>query len=161
MNIFPTYSEVLVSPYSSEEVCKKLQAVTKKVNYLDGPFDLSKSYQFNGEVNKKHFYLSLIINRADSFLPLIKGTIEPVKNGCILFLKYSLFPSSIFFLAFWGLITFLLGAFFIFIEDHWVYGLASILAGLGNFLFAWFYFNSKLKQSQMIFHQMLSLQEKD
>lgn len=161
MNIFPTYSEVLVSPFSSEEVARKLQAVTKKVNYLEGPIILNKTHQFNGQVDRKHFHLSLIINKPDSFLPLIKGKIEPVKSGCILFLRYSLFPSSAFFLAFWGIVTFLLAIFFILYENQWLYALLCLLAGVGNFVFAWSYFNTKLKQSQIIFHQMLSLQEKD
>lgn len=161
MKIFPSYSEVLVSPYSSEEVARKLQAVTKQVNYLDSPLKLNKTHHFNGQVGMRSFQLSLIINRADSFLPLIKGTIEPVKSGCILFLNYSLFPSSVMFLAFWGMVTFFMALFFVLSENQWLFALASILAGVGNFLFAWSYFKSKLKQSQTVFHQMLSLQEKD
>lgn len=161
MNIFPTYSEVLVSSLTCEEVARKIGAVTKKVDYLDVTVKKEKKHQFNGEVDDKHFSLSLIINQADSFLPLMNGKIESTKNGCILFLNYSLFPSSIFFLVFWGVVTFFLALFFILHEKQWLHALISILAGAGNFVFAWSYFKTKLKQSQMIFHQMLSLQEKN
>lgn len=161
MNFFPTYSEILVSSLSCEEVARKIGAVTKKVDYLDVAVKKEKWHQFNGEVDTRHFRLSLIINNADSFLPLINGKIESTKNGCILFLRYSLFPSSVFFLAFWGIGSVLLALFFIFYEKQWLYALICILAGAGNFLFAWSYFKTKLKQSQMIFHQMLSLQEKN
>lgn len=161
MKIFPGYSEILVSPFTGEEVTRKLLAVTKNVNYLDGPVSLKKTHLFNGKVDGNHFYLSLIIHKADSFLPLIKGKIEPVKSGCILFLNYSLFPASVFFLSFWGVIALLATLFFIFHEGQWLYAVTSLLIGAGNFAFAWSYFKGKLKKSQLIFHQMLSLQEKD
>jgi hypothetical protein len=161
MDIFPTYSEILVSSLSCEEVARKIGTATKMVNYLDGTIKNEKNQHFSGEVDHQHFRLSLIINKADSFLPLINGKIEPTKRGCILFLKYSLFPSSVFFLAFWGILSLLLALFFVIHENQWLNALISILAGAGNFLFAWSYFKTKLKQSQLIFHQMLSLQEKN
>lgn len=161
MNIFPNHTEVLVSSFSCEEVARKITAVTRKVNYMDYRDYAVESYQFNGEIDKGNFRLSLIIKRADSFLPLIRGRIEPTKTGCILFLKYSLFPSSVFFLAFWSIITALFAAFFIFYENQWLYASACLFAGFANFAFAWIYFKSKLKQSQTVFHQMLDLQEKN
>lgn len=160
MNIFPHHSEILVSSFSCEEVARKIAAVTKRVNYMDyGEYSI-ESYRFNGEIDTKRFRLSLLIKRADSFLPLIHGKIEPTSSGCILFLKYTLFPSSIFFLAFWSIVTVLMAVLFMFYDKQWLYAAACLLAGTGNFVFAWVYFKSKLKQSQMIFHQMLSLQEK-
>jgi hypothetical protein len=161
VNIFPKYSEVLVSPFSCEEVIRKIELVTKSVDYLDYPINREDKFRFNGRIDNRQFRLSLIIRQADSFLPLIHGKIEPIKNGCLLFLSYSLFPSSIFFLAFWGVVTFLMALFFIFYQNQWLYAAFCLLAGAGNFLFAWSYFKTKLKQSQVIFHEMLSLQEKD
>ena len=161
MRIFPKYSEVLVSACSNEEVERKLLAVTKRVNYLDRSNATNEPYLFNGQVNGDRFCLSLIINNADSFLPLIRGRVEPLKTGSILYLSYSLFPSSMFFLAFWGLVTLGAALLFIIMEQEWLYAAACLAAGAGNFAFAWSYFKRKLKQSQQIFHQMLSLQEKD
>lgn len=161
MDIFPHHSEILVSSFSCEEVVRKIAAVTKKIDYLDYREYSVKSYQFNGKIDKSRFRLSLVIRRADSFLPLIRGKIEPTKTGCILFLKYTLFPSSIFFLAFWSVITLFMAIFFFFYENQWIYAAACLMAGIGNFAFSWFYFKSKLKQSQLIFHQMLDLQEKN
>lgn len=160
MNIFPHHSEILVSSFSCEEVVRKIAAVTKKVDYLDYREYPMKRYQFNGKIDESRFRLSLVIRRADSFLPLIRGKIEPTQTGCILFLKYTLFPSSIFFLAFWSIITLAIAIVF-FYEKQWAYAAGCLMAGLGNFAFSWFYFKSKLKQSQSIFHQMLDLQEKN
>lgn len=161
MDIFPHHSEILVSSFSCEEVVRKITAVTRKIDYLDYREYSVKSYQFNGKIDESRFRLSLVIRRADSFLPLIRGKIEPTKTGCILFLKYTLFPSSIFFLAFWSVITLFMAIFFFFYENQWIYATACLTAGIGNFAFSWFYFKSKLKQSQSIFHQMLDLQEKN
>lgn len=160
MNIFPHHSEILVSSFSCEEVARKIAAVTKRVNYLDYAEYSVENCRFNGEIDKNRFRLSLVIKRADSFLPLIKGKIEPTNNGCILFLKYTLFPSSVFFLVFWSTITLLSAFLFVMYNNQWLYASLCLLAGTGNFAFAWLYFKSKLKQSQLIFHQMLSLQEK-
>lgn len=160
MNIFPHHSEILVSSFSCKEVVRKIASVTKRLDYLDYREYSIMGYQFNGKIDESRFRLSLVIRRADSFLPLIRGKIEPTKTGCILFLKYTLFPSSIFFLAFWSIIT-LATAIVFFYENQWAYAAGCLAAGLGNFAFSWFYFKSKLKQSQSIFHQMLDLQEKN
>src|SRR5690606_15728115 len=149
----------LVSPFSMEEVAKKIHAVTREVDYLGYPITKEK-HHFNGVVNAATFTLSLIITRPNSFIPLIKGKIEPTNSGCILFLRYTLFPSSVFFLAFWGLICFLFALYLAFLEGRWLYAFFSLSAGMGNFVFAWSYFKTKLKESQKVFHDMLSLQEK-
>jgi hypothetical protein len=161
VNIFPHHSEILVSSFSCEEVVRKIAAVTKKIDYLDYREYSLKSYQFNGKIDESRFCLSLVIRRADSFLPLIRGKIEPTQTGCILFLKYTLFPSSIFFLAFWSTITLFMAAYFFLYANQWIYTVACLTACLGNFTFSWFYFKSKLKRSQSLFHQMLDLQEKN
>ena len=159
MSIFPSHSEILVSPFSREEVARKIHAVTREVDYLSHPTTKEK-HHFNGVVNDATFTLSLIITRPNSFIPLIKGKIESTNSGCILFLKYTLFPSSMFFLAFWGLICFLFALYLALHDGKWLYALFSLSAGVGNFIFAWSYFKTKLKESQRVFHDMLSLQEK-
>src|SRR5690554_3201905 len=161
VNIFPNHSEILVSSFSCEEVARKIAAVTQRVNYMDLRDYAVNSPQFNGQVGQNCFQLSLVIKRANTFLPLIRGKMEPTKSGCILFLNYFLFPSAVMLLAFWSLITLLMTLFFIFYDRQWAYALACLAACLGNFGFSWVYFKSKLKESQIIFHQMLSLQEKE
>ena len=160
MNVFPKYSEVLVSSFSPEEVLGKIRSATFKVNGPE-PWEADNKHLFNGRVGRENFRISLKIKRADSFLPLISGKIEPINSGCILFLDYTLFPASVLFLAFWGIVTFLMAIFLILYENNLFYALASLLAGVGNFVFAHHYFKTKIKHSQSIFHQMLSLQEKD
>ena len=161
MNVFPKYSEVLVSSFSPEEVVGKIRSATYKVNSPEDWEADDTKHLFNGKVGTEKFRLSLNIKKADNFLPLISGKIEPINSGCIIFLNYSLFPASALFLAFWGIITFLAAIFLILYENNFFYALVSLSAGVGNLAFAHHVFKTKIKHSQLIFHRMLSLQEKD
>jgi len=154
----PHYTEVLVSSMTCEEVITRLDGVTKDVDYLAHPLQ-DRGQLFNGKVYDQSFHLSLVVRRADSFLPLIKGEIESTHSGCIIFLDYRLFPGSVFFLIFWSIITLAMGMFFFFVEQEPWFAMASLAIGIGNVWFAWSHFKRKVKQSQKIFHQMLSLQK--
>jgi hypothetical protein len=160
MNLIPQQSEVLVSSLTANEVVRRLDAVTKDVNYLDVE-DFQPKKKFNGKVNGKTFHLSLSTDSGDTFLPLIHGNIEHTRTGCIMFLRYALFPGSIFFLYFWLFVTLLIGLFFLAAEKDWLLAITSFGAGAGNLAFAWAHFNRKVKKSQDIFREMLSLQSKD
>jgi hypothetical protein len=156
MPLFPNQSEVLVSPYSKEEVIVRLNKVTRDVNFLDYEARKANGYSFNGTFEEDRFRVSLVIDKADSFLPLIKGKVESTPIGCILFLEYRLFPSSAFFLAFWSGVTLLMGLFFGFLADKPGYAVLSLALGLGNYLFAWFHLRRKVKVSQKIFYGLLN-----
>lgn len=160
MNPFPNHSEVLVSSLSKKEVEGRLEKETQDVNFLDFERRILKGFKFNGKVESDFFRLSLAINKPDSFLPLILGKIEQTPKGCILFLKYRLFPSSTFFLGFWTVVTIALSVFFGLSEKP-IYAGFSLFACFGNYYFAWNYFKMKIKISQQIFHRILNLDNKD
>jgi hypothetical protein len=161
MPFFPSHSEVLVSPFNKTEVIDRLEKVTKNVNFLDYEARKAKGHRFNGTLKKDSFSISLVIDKGDSFLPLIQGKFETTPMGCMLFLKYSLFPSSVFFLAFWTIVTLLLTLFFGLIAKNLWYALISFLLGLGNYLFSWAYFKRKIRISQGIFYELLNFPEED
>ncbi|KEO72177.1 hypothetical protein [Anditalea andensis] len=160
MNLIPQHTEVLVSSLTANEVVRRLDAVTKNVSYLQVE-DFQVQKIFNGKVKEDTFHLSLSVDSGDTFLPLIHGNIDHTRAGCILFIKYTLFPGSIFFLYFWLVVTFLIGLFFLILEKNWTFALLSYGAGVGNLAFAWAHFNRKVKKSQYIFREMLSLQSTD
>lgn len=161
MPFFPNHTEILVSAFSKKEVVDRLGKVTKNVNFLDYEARIAKGYKFNGILEEDRFSVSLIIDKGDSFLPLIKGKFETTPKGCILFLKYSLFPSSVFFLAFWTIVTILLTLFFGLVAKNLWYALITFLLGLGNYLFAWSYFKRKTRISQGIFYKLLNFPEEN
>jgi len=156
MAIFPAHTEVLVSSLTKEDVMSRLDEVTKQVNYLDYRLEEKPGHLFNGTLEDTSFRISLRISRADSFLPLIHGSLEDTAMGSILFLEYKLFPSSVFFLGFWTVISVLLCLFFgIFTQKYLMAG-SCLLLGLGNYAFAWTYFKRKIRQSQRIFKELLN-----
>ncbi|QDH81509.1 hypothetical protein FKX85_06400 [Echinicola soli] len=160
MKYLPHHSEILVSSMSCEEVLSRLDHVTRDVDYLSDPLsDHAREHLFNGKISDTSFRLSMVVRRADSFLPLIKGNIESTRAGCIIFLDYRLFPGSSFFMVFWSVVTLIMGMFFLFGEEQPIFAVISFAVGLGNMLFAWSHFKRKVKQSQDIFHKMLSLQK--
>lgn len=155
MPVFPNHTEILVSSLSKSEVLNRLEAVTRDPNFLAYEAGQNQGYFFNGTLQKSGFSISQVIHKADSFLPLIQGKIEDTPSGSILFLNYSLFPGSIFFLAFWSVVTILLALFFGFIAHRYAFATASILLGLGNYIFAWTHFKRKILLSKKIFHELL------
>lgn len=162
VNLSPTSSEILVSPLPAEEVIKKALRVTKERNFLDPPrVRREEEHLFNGSVHKNTFQLSLHTENADSFLPLIRGRVESTRKGCILFIQYSFFPSTVFFIGFWAVATFFMMVFFLMLQQDWKLALLCLAAGGGNFLFSSMHFRRKVKKSKKVLHQMLDLQPND
>lgn len=161
MPFLPSHSEILVTVFSRKEVVERLGKATKNVNFLDYEARNANGFKFNGILTEEGFNVSLFVNKGDSFLPLINGKFEATPKGCILFLKYSLFPSSVFFLAFWSIVTVLLTIFFGLIVKNLQYALITFSLGLGNYLFAWSYFKRKIKVSRTIFHELLNFTEEE
>lgn len=155
MPFFPKHSEVLVSALKKAEVLQKLDLVTRDPNFLDYESRKENGFKFNGKIGKDSFRISLVITKADSFLPLIKGKLEDTPTGSILFLEYSLFPGSVFFLGFWSLVTLMLFFFFGFIGEKPGFALISLFLGIGNYAFVSNHFKRKIKTSQEIFYQLL------
>lgn len=155
MPFFPNQSEILVSPQSKVEVISNLDKVTKNTNFLSYDALKKNKHFFNGNIQEDSFSISLVIDKADSFLPLIKGKIEDTPMGSILFLSYSLFPSSAFFLGFWTIVSLLLCLFFGFVSHNYMYSALSFGFALFNYGFAWAHFRRKIKISQAVFHEIL------
>lgn len=64
---------------------------------------------FTGYVLSDRFRVSLKITKPNNFLPLVKGTIESSSSGSIVFMTYSLFPSTKVFMIFWLLFSLVAG----------------------------------------------------
>lgn len=156
MPFFPNHSEVLVSTLKNKEILNRLNKVTQNANFLDYASTNGNVHLFNGSLEKSGFRISLFISRADSFLPLIKGRIESTPSGSILFLEYSLFPGSVFFLGFWTILTVVLALIFILLVGKPYLAMISVSSGIANYWFAWAHFKRKIKISQGIFLDLLN-----
>ena len=102
VRLVPDYSETFVTTLRSKEVMYRLELITKSVDYLDETRFLSssKSVFFNGNIGENSFRISKIIDKADSFLPLIKGEISPLPKGCLVSLNFRFFQELRFFWVF-------------------------------------------------------------
>ncbi|MEB2774808.1 hypothetical protein SYJ56_05790 [Algoriphagus sp. D3-2-R+10] len=161
MNLLPYDSETLVSALSKEEVLGHLNRVTREVNYLDQRSLSKDGIIFNGLIGQNGFRISKVVNRADTFLPLILGKIETTPRGCILFIDYRLFPGALFFIAFWSIILLAFTAFYSFLLPNYAYASISFIIGLGNYIVAMYFFNRQVKASRKVFHQLIDFQMKD
>ena len=63
-----------------------------------------------GRVGEDHFQLALRARRLNGFVPIATGKIEKTSSGCLIFLTYTLMPSTRFYLLFCSLIIMLCGA---------------------------------------------------
>jgi len=140
---------------------RHLNLVTQEVNFLDQRSHKGKQILFNGMIGKNGFRISKVMNRADSFIPMILGRVESTPRGCIIFINYRLFSSSVFFLVFWSIILTAFTAFYLFVIPNFLY--AGICIGLGiiNYLLAMYFFHRQVKASRDVFYQLINFQMKD
>lgn len=157
----PIHTETLVSSFSKKEVMKSLNKVTEEINYLDRRSGPSKGVLFNGLVGESGFRISKVVDRGDTFLPLILGDIEDTPRGSIIFLKYRLFPGAIFFLAFWSVVLLAFAALCTWVNPNYTYAVICLALALANYFISNFFFQRQVKLSREIFMKLISFQMKD
>lgn len=157
----PYDSETLVSSHPKEEVLYYLNRVTREVNYLDKRSQEKSEAVFNGIVGQNGFRISKVVDRSDTFLPLLLGKIEDTPRGSIIFIDYKLFPGALFFLIFWTVVLSVFTVLYAFVIPNYTY--AIICGGLGfiNYFLAIYFFNRQVKSSRKLFHQLINFQMKD
>lgn len=161
MNLLPYDSETLVSALSKDEVLGHLNRVTREVNFLDQRTQGNMDVLFNGVVGSKGFRVSKVVDRADTFLPLILGKVEATPRGSILFIDYRLFPGALFFLAFWSIVLISFTAVYLFLIPNYVYAALCFTTAMVNYVIAMYFFNRQVKFSRKVFHQLINFQMKD
>lgn len=161
MKLLPYHSEILVSILSKKEVLSQLSKVTVEVNYLDRRTQQDQNFFFNGIVGQSGFKISKVVTRGDTFLPLLLGEVEETPRGCILFLRYKLFPGAFLFLSFWTVILLAASAFYILVTPNYLYATAALGLTALNYFVALFFFNRQVKISREILNKHLNFQMKD
>ena len=157
----PYDSETLVSALSKEEVLGHLNRVTRQVNFLDQRTQGKADIIFNGLVGQKGFRISKVVERADTFLPLILGKVEATPRGSIIFIDYRLFPGALFFLAFWSIVLIGFTVVYLFLIPNYIYSALCFTSALVNYVIAMYFFNRQVKLSRKVFHQLINFQMKD
>lgn len=112
-------------------------------------------YFFNGWIKNGRFRISKIIKIPQNFLPLISGRIEATSLGCILFVHYRLFDSTILFLSLWIGICLFIAIVFGFVLHKTAYSILALLFAFFNYFVAVKNFSLQLKRSKADFDIML------
>ncbi len=64
---------------------------------------------FTGWFGENRFRISMKIIKPNNYVPLVIGKIENTSSGSLLFINYTLFPSTKMFFIFWNLFILLVG----------------------------------------------------
>ena len=166
MKLFPYHQETLVSPLSQQALLSQLAQVTRmqvassQARGEELPQMEGKQVVFNGAIGAADFRLSQVLRKGDTFLPLLLGRVEATPRGSLLFIRYRLFPSAVFFLVFWTFLLLSFSIFYFFVEQHYAYGALCLALVLGNYTAAVFFFHRQLKRSRQLFQNVINFQER-
>lgn len=151
---WPQYTETLVLPFSAGEVLAKLQEVTREVA-VAAEEKPDKKFLFNGKISPGGFSISRMIHSPDNSLPLINARIESTSTGCIVFLRFQLFFGARIFLVFWSMVAVLLFSLFVFSGPRWIPAIASLLAGVINYVVNVTNFERRVSVSKQVLYKVL------
>lgn len=151
----PVENETLVLPYSGDKVFERLRKATRPLEpYL--PLSVQEEdFRFNGVIEVDEFRLSRKITRPNSFLPVITGKVAPTSKGCIVFLSYRLFSSTLLFIGFWSVLTLLISLYFFLYEKLYTYGTIAVIIGVANYMIALLNFRKQVAISSQLVKQTL------
>ena len=166
MQLFPYRQETLVSPLSQQALLSRLAQVTRvqttssQVKGEALPQREGQQVLFNGAIGAADFRLSQVLRKGDTFLPLLLGRVEATPRGSLLFIRYRLFSSAVFFLVFWTAVLLSFSVFYFFVEQQYLYGGLCLALALGNYAAAVFFFHRQLRRSRQLFQEVINFQER-
>ena len=101
ISLLPTDNETIVLPRSGEDTYRRLLISTSEKTLLQHD---EIELLFSGWVLPDRFRITLRARRPNHFQPLVTGKIETTSTGCILFLRYRLFPMTRILVQLWTLL---------------------------------------------------------
>lgn len=107
ISLLPSYEETLVLPRNVHDPYQRLAASTSNKPFLQPDEEI---LLFAGWVKPDRFRISLRTRRPNYFLPLVIGRLEESSTGCILLLRYVLFPTTRVLIQLWTLLVILISA---------------------------------------------------
>jgi len=110
---------------------------------------------FVGKVKQYGFQLSRRVQRANNYLPLMRGHIESTSLGSIVFIRYRLFLWTFSFLVFWSVLTMIFALYFMVYEEVYVNAIVSLLLGVANYVVAVLNFHRQVKVSSKLLRTVL------
>jgi hypothetical protein len=147
MNLLPHKTETFVVACSQREFLSSLQKATSK-NIRFQNADKNHEQLFVGWIQRNKFRISLKLNRPNNFVPLVIGQCEATSSGCIIFVKFTLFPFTRMHLIFWTMFVLIMGVILFFQYKSYLLLLAATcIMGLIHWI-AWANFSLQLKHTR-------------
>lgn len=151
----PRHEETLILGLQPTEIMQTLRQSTKPADERRHKNDHER-YAFHGTLSEHGFDLAPTLAYPSNYVPRIRGRIEGTSLGCIITLKYRLFPSTKLFLVLVSAMLFTLVLLFTLAFPNVLYALSALLAGLGNY---WITLTSFHKQTSEAHKRLLRLLE--
>ncbi|TAF64413.1 MAG: hypothetical protein EAZ55_11290 [Cytophagales bacterium] len=163
MSWLPLQRMVIVSEKTPEEIVQKLRNVTLETNTIALPEIIKQRNQkqnwasrFIGTVQPLSFRICPYVPYTEYFLPLIKGKIERSSRGCIVFLQYSFFPSTLLMLSLGGVAGIVSAFLQLIFKKNFLFFLFLLIIYIGLYSIILFNFKQKIKAIMQSMDQLLA-----
>jgi hypothetical protein len=150
ISIFPNHSETLVTTQTADQVLARIAIEFEK------PFGGKYGTSLAGWVEGPDFQLTIQSRRQHLFMPRLEGRVETTSKGCIILLRYALFPGTRLLLIFWTVVLPVASAFVSHQQNNlWIFG-GAMLSLLLIYVIGWGNFRLHVKTTQSIVHAVLT-----
>jgi hypothetical protein len=156
IKVLPYESRTLVVTHSHEDVFYKIYNSLKPHEQVLIDSRESANYRFNGTVSMSSFRISMRLKASNSFIPELRGEIEPTRNGCLIFIKYRLMPSSAFFLLFMLCFFGAVSGFLFWAKQDYLASFMVFVSLISTYGVALLNFNRLVKVSHKTFIEIMS-----
>ncbi|HCM77756.1 MAG TPA: hypothetical protein DIS90_15340 [Cytophagales bacterium] len=154
MTLLPEHYETIVLTKPALEILGKVSSVTSSKLLLQNRE--APHYLFSGWIKGDHFRIAIKINRPNNYIPLVIGRVESTSSGCIVLVKYKLFPVTKMFLIFWSFFIVMIGIFTSYQYQSIIYFLFSaILLGVVHWV-TWSNFKIQLKVTRQTLLEVIA-----
>ena len=97
MNLYPLKKISVTSKFSNEDIKQRL---SNRIDNSEGIFNISNaSHPFKGKIFENSFEIYHVINRKNSFIPVVKGKISTIEKNSKIDITMKLSPLSLFLLV--------------------------------------------------------------
>jgi hypothetical protein len=121
VTLLPEANETMVVAHDLNEVVQRMSGITSQQLLEPGMQPTSLS----GWVKNDRFQAIIRQRRLNSFMPVVEGTIDSTRNGCLIFLRYRLMPFTRLYLVLWTVIALVSGLCLMFYHHNIFVGLAA------------------------------------
>lgn len=149
VSLFPVDEETLVVTHEWDAIISRIEDEVSKPALIG-------TNPLTGWVKEDEFQLALRIRRVQFFMPLVNGKIDPTSKGSLVFLRYTMFPATRFFLLFWSIVLPLIGLAMSLTSGNWLYFPGFLLMVAFIYAVAWSNFKLHLGTTRRLLYQLLN-----